>query len=110
MRLPNGEAAIVDIEKLRDYCLSSEHPRGRHKARVFQSRLMMGPAHAEELLAALMDAARSQDAKPGASDEYGDRYIIDFEMKRGERKGTIRSCWILRTSENAPRFVTCYVR
>ena len=30
---------IVDLAKLRDYCLNEEHPRGRHKARVFRSRL-----------------------------------------------------------------------
>jgi len=39
MKLPNGEHAIVDIVKLRDYALSQHHPRGRHKARVFLSAL-----------------------------------------------------------------------
>jgi len=34
--LPNGDRAILDIRKLEDYCLSPSHPRGRHKARVFQ--------------------------------------------------------------------------
>lgn len=37
MKLPNGQAAVVEIEKFREYCLSSDHPRGRHKARVFLS-------------------------------------------------------------------------
>lgn len=35
MKLPNGDRAVVDIVKLTDYCLSTTHPRGRHKARVF---------------------------------------------------------------------------
>ena len=35
MKLPNGERAIVDTRKLLEYCLNSEHPRGRNKARVF---------------------------------------------------------------------------
>jgi hypothetical protein len=39
MKLPNGEASIVEIEKLWDYCLNLDHPRGRHKARVFLSVL-----------------------------------------------------------------------
>jgi len=39
VKLPNGEYAIVEIEKLRDYCLSLIHPHGRHKARVFASVL-----------------------------------------------------------------------
>ena len=109
MELPNGEAAIVEIEKLRDYCLSPIHPRGRHKARVFLSALGMTDADAEELRAVLMDATFKVDADPGNSDEYGDRYTIDFELKRGERAAHVRSCWIVRSGEVVPRFVTCYI-
>lgn len=39
MRLPGGEHAVVEIKKLRGYCLNPLHPRGRHKARVFSSVL-----------------------------------------------------------------------
>jgi hypothetical protein len=39
MKLPNAESAIIAIEKLRNYCLDPEHPRGKHKARVFSSVL-----------------------------------------------------------------------
>jgi hypothetical protein len=109
MKLPNGEASIVGIEKLRDYCLSLEHPRGRHKARVFQSLLGMTVVHAEELRAALIDAAAKENAMYGTSDQYGTRYIIDFELRHGERTANIRSCWIVRRGEMAPRFVTCYI-
>jgi hypothetical protein len=109
MKLPNGEAAIVELEKLRDYCLSSGHPRGRHKARVFHSLLGMTAADAEELRAALIDAALKEDASIGASDPYGTRYIVDFELRQGGRAAGIRSCWIVLTGEDAPRFVTCYI-
>jgi|GEM_PF-2721604 len=34
MKLPHGAHAVVDIARLRDYCLSPDHPRGRHKARL----------------------------------------------------------------------------
>jgi hypothetical protein len=43
MNLPGGGDAIVDIAKLRDYCLDSRHPRGRHKARVFAATLGRNP-------------------------------------------------------------------
>jgi hypothetical protein len=36
---PNGKLAIVDIRKLRDYCLNPDNPRGSAKARVFASAL-----------------------------------------------------------------------
>lgn len=33
MQIPNCERAIVDIVKLRDYCLNLDHVRGRHIVR-----------------------------------------------------------------------------
>ena len=109
MKLPNGESAIIEIEKIRDYCLSVSHPRGRHKARVFQSVLGMTADHSEDLRTALELAARDGDGVIGASDSYGIRYIIDFELKRDERAAIIRSCWIVLTGETVARFVTCFV-
>jgi hypothetical protein len=41
MKLPNGESAILDLRKIHDYCLSLVHPRGKHKARVFELVLGM---------------------------------------------------------------------
>jgi hypothetical protein len=109
MKMPGGSSAIVEIEKIRDYCLSRRHPRGRHKARVFLSALGMTFADAEELRAALLGAAEKEDAERGTSDQYGIRYIIDFEIIRGERAARVLSCWIILRDETVPRFVTCYV-
>lgn len=109
MKLPNGDVCIVEIAKIRDYCLSPIHPRGRHKARVFKSALGMTVDHVDELREALIAAARDGNAIPGISDEYGTRYIMDFELRRGERVATIRSSWIVQSGETEPRFVTCFV-
>jgi len=35
MFIPNAERVVVDIRKLRDYCLNSLHDDGKHKARLF---------------------------------------------------------------------------
>ncbi len=77
MKLPNGTNAVVDIVKLRDYCLNSGHPEGRHKARVFRATLGMKREDAEELRAALLAAARDQDA------EY---HVAVAEQKRQDDK------------------------
>ena len=63
MMLPNGERAIVDIAKLTEYCLSLDHPRGRHKARVFAAALGFSADDAEQLRGAHLNAAhtRKQD-------------------------------------------------
>jgi hypothetical protein len=110
MKLPNSEAAIVEIEKLRDYCLSPVHPRGRHKARVFESVLGMTFLHVEDLRAELLNSALKDNAVLGEPDQFGIRYVVDFELKRGGCTANVRSCWIVRTGEIAPRFVTCYIR
>ena len=47
MRIPNAENAMVDIRKLRDYCMNPLHPEGKHKARLFAAALGMTDADAE---------------------------------------------------------------
>ena len=78
MRLPNGDRAVVEIEKLRDYCLSAAHPRGRHKARVFAATLGLTADHAEQRRAALLDAARNGEATAAEEDSYGQRYVLEL--------------------------------
>lgn len=109
MKLPNAERAIVEIEKLRDYCLNPQHPRGRHKARVFASRLGLSSQHAELVRDHLLRAAQKQSAALGFGDEYGQRYVIDFDMNGPSGKGTVRSRWIVRKGENVARLTSCFV-
>ena len=49
MKLPNSDRAVVEIAKLRDYCLNPEHPHGKHKARVFAAALGLTADQAETL-------------------------------------------------------------
>lgn len=109
MKLPNCEKVIVEIEKLRDYCLNPDHPRGGGKARVFLAALGLTRKDAEVLRQALLNAAVEEDAVIGELDKYGQRYLIDFKMTTVVGTCTIRSCWILLDSEAVPRLTTCYV-
>ena len=110
MMLPNSSAAVVDIVKLRDYCLSPTHPRGRHKARVFAARLGLGGADAEVLRAQLLHgAATTDEALAGASDDFGDRYVVDLEVRGPLGVALVRTAWIVRADEDFPRFTTCFV-
>ena len=110
MRLPNGERAIVDLGKLRDYCLNPDSPRGRHKARVFAAALGLSEEDAPKMRAKLREIARAGDATRGEVDLYGQRYTIDFEMVTDVGKAMIRSCWIVLRAKTAPRLTTCYVK
>jgi hypothetical protein len=109
MKLPGGENAIVELATLAIYCLSPVHPRGQYKARVFASVLGLTPLDTDLLREELLRAAREDDAIARESDEYGERYTVDFGLARGDRHATVRSTWIVRYSEPVPRLTSCYV-
>ena len=109
MKLPNADRAIVEITKLSDYVLNPEHVQGKHKARVFASALNFTTNDVVTLRDLLLAAAQNEDAEPARQDEYGQRFIIDFEVSRDDKIAVIRSAWIVRTDENFPRLTSCYV-
>lgn len=109
MKLPHGEHAIVEIVKLQDYCLSTEHPRGRHKARVFAAVLGITARDAETLRQILLQVAQTHDVVVALSDDFGQRYVLDFQIQTDVGQATIRSTWIVRVNEEIPRLTSCYV-
>ena len=45
----------------------------------------------------------------GAANQYGHRYIVDFDLVRHARTVRVRSTWIVRILEDLPRLTSCYV-
>jgi hypothetical protein len=109
MKLPNAENAVVDIRKLRDYCLNPDSPKGRSKARVFRAALGLTQIDAVVLRDALLEAARNQNCDLGECDDYGQRYTVDFNLRTEFGTRRVRSGWIIKVKENFPRLTTCYV-
>jgi hypothetical protein len=109
MKLLNGEKAVVVLEKLRDYSLSAIHKDGKHKARVFLSALGLSTDDAEWLRERLLEAAQRHDCVLGKKTSHGQLYVLDFSQTHQEKTARLRSVWIVRTDENSPRLVTCYV-
>ena len=108
MKIPNAEHAIVDIRKLRDYCLNPQHHKGKNKARLFASLLGMNSNDAEELRNALLEAVRKQDAQLAEKDAYGQRYTLDFTLTWQDKQATIRSGWIIETNSDIPKLTTAF--
>jgi uncharacterized protein DUF6883 len=108
-RLPLGELAVLDIRKIEDYCLSPAHPRGRHKARVFREALGVRREDAAWLREALLNAARDGHASHLTTDAWGSHWRIDLSIERHGKSAVVRTAWIVRTGENVPKFVTCWV-
>ena len=108
MKIPNAEQAIVDIRKLRDYCLNSQHNKGKHKARLFSSILGMNSNDTEALRNILLDAVKRHDAELADKDARGQRYTLDFTLKWQDKQATIRSGWIIEVNSDIPRLTTAF--
>jgi hypothetical protein len=108
MLIPNAKNAVVDIRKLRDYCLNPEHDDGKHKARLFSSILGMTPDNAEELRQILVEVIQTHEAQLGRRDGFGQRYTLDFTIQWQNRSATLRSGWIIEHDSEIPRLTTCY--
>lgn len=66
--------------------------------------------NAEDLRMALLSSAARASAQPAASDRFGDRYVIEFEVKGPRGSALVRSTWIIRRGESTPRLTSCFVK
>jgi hypothetical protein len=66
---------------------------------------------AEWLRQALLDAARDRqdELKPTDADEFGQRYVLDFELTTAAGAAIIRSAWIVLAGDDVLRLTSCYV-
>jgi hypothetical protein len=106
--LPCAENAVVDINKLRGYCLNPEHKDGKHKARLFLSMLGMTADDAEELRQILLDIVRTQEVILNRKDEFGQRYTLDFLLEWKDKCAMLRCGWIIESDSETPKLTTCY--
>jgi hypothetical protein len=108
VRLPNGDQAIVDSEKIRGYLLSPSHPVGRFKS-VFFGALGYSVNQWEVLRDDLLDVARTADAESGQSSRFGQKYETRATLAGPKgRSAPIVVVWVVRTGESVPRFVTAF--
>lgn len=108
MLIPNAENAVVDIRKLRDYCLNLEHDDGKHKARLFASILGITAEDSEELRDTLLEVFKTQEVRLSREDEFGQRYTLDSVLEWQNRVATVRSGWIIEHGSEIPRLTACY--
>ena len=110
MKIPNFKNAIISIEKLRDYCLSNEHPVGKHKAIVFKNKLNLTSADSYKLREEIRDGISKNEASEMFSDEYGKRYFVDIKIINFDKSSIVRTLWIIKHNESFPRFISCYIK
>jgi len=109
VKLPNGEFAIIDDDKILNYILDPLHREGRHHAELFQRLLGIDRSSWTTLQKALRTAARDGEAVEGKRSEFGVKYELRFSMTGPRGTFTIMSIWMIRTGEIFARLVTAYV-
>jgi hypothetical protein len=73
-------------------------------------QLGMTKVDAPALRQRLLQVAVSEQAQVGELDRYGQRYTLEFELRKGMRKVVVRSGWIILSNETVPRLTTCFVK
>jgi hypothetical protein len=109
MKLPNGERAQIDDQKLLGYALNPAHPAGKQHARLFDRLLGINLANADVLRQALIDAARDGEAIAGKASRYGTKYEVRFEMTGTRGRYNVLSVWIVPTGSLIAHLVTVYI-
>jgi hypothetical protein len=108
-RLPNGEHALIPMEKLTAYCLNPDHPRGKDKARVFASVLGITQDRAHELADLVRHVAREGDITKEATTVWGQYYRLDWAIP-SRLDVVLRTIWEIAPGEEIPRLVSVFIR
>ena len=109
MKLPNGEFAIIPMEKLTDYCLNPNHSSGKHKARVFASALGITAENADDLRELIAKAAIEGEVIQQNSTEFGQLYKVDWAISDQESI-ILRTLWEITSARPNPRLVSAFIR
>jgi hypothetical protein len=109
MKLPNGDRAVIPIQKITGYCLNPNHAKGKHKARVFQAVLNITADNADILIALIQQAAIEGDVVQQDPTPQGQIFKVDWDIPNtnGEQ---LRTIWEIAHNTETPRLVTAFIK
>lgn len=101
----------IDAVKLTAYALNRNHPRGQHKARLFEAVLGYNVENYRDLLKEIETKALDSQAQPLRVDEYGRHYRVDIAVTGANgNQATVRTGWLVMIGQNNAILTTLYVR
>jgi hypothetical protein len=109
MKLPNGERAIIPLEKLTGYCLNPNHSKGKHKARVFKAVLNIDATNADVLYHLIQQAALAGEVVEQVLTAQGQIFKVDWEL-HGTDGEQLRTTWEIAHGTELPRLVTAFIK
>jgi uncharacterized protein DUF6883 len=106
LELPDFSKADVDPRKITAYIMNPDHPRGRDKYRVINSRTGLDTHDAILIEEQIRKGVRNGTPVVGDADEFGKRWAIDLPLSGPGGSITVRTAWIVDTGSSTPRLVT----
>lgn len=107
--LPNVENAAVAREKVFDYALNPDHPRGADKARVFASALGFNRKNGQDLINQVISKVASIPAVERPETEYGRSFRVDIPVTGPVGSGIVTTGWVIDKGATMPRLATIRV-
>jgi hypothetical protein len=106
-RLPNSINASTIQEKIQGYFLNSNHPVGKHKAKVLNSVLGYHYENWVELSDKIFNAVQTSLVSEIKTTEYGTKYKVPITIVGKKNKSMIlNTVWQIDNNSNIPRFIT----
>jgi hypothetical protein len=109
MKLPNGDRAVIPIAKLLGYCLNPNHPKGKHKARVFKSALGITTNNVEQLVRLIQRAAVQGEVVQARTTDFGQEFKLDC-LVDGHDELQLRTIWIISHDSTEPQLVSALIK
>lgn len=69
----------------------------------------MSSYDAEWFREAIKNKILEEDAVETKEDQYGKRYVVEFDLTTKQGQARVRSTWIVLTGEVYPRLTSCYI-
>ena len=104
-------ALTIDPAKLTGYALNRNHPRGQHKARIFEAVLGYNLDNYRDLLKEIETKALDSQAQLLHADKHGRHYRVDIVIVGANgNKATVRTGWLITPEQNTALLTTLYIR
>ena len=105
--MPNAITATTSQRKLQEYLLNSNHPVGKHKARVLNSILGYNYQNWDVLSDEIFNAIQTTGVSNISKTKYGTKYIIPVWVNGNKGKSMLlKTVWQVDNDSNIPRMIT----
>ncbi len=110
MKLPHGAKAVIPDGKLKEYCLNSFHPDGKHKAKVFRKALGITQEDSVELKTLVLQSAEFGEVTKEQEIDFGKTYRVEYEIEGVNQKEILCSLWIVHKGQDRPYLTSGFVK